>query len=94
MSKEVLVCRKFEILNSTNQVIQHFELIIFKPIQIGEDWVCRYFISDAPLRPQKEIFGIDSFQALSLAIKLAKAEIEGLSRYSKITFLEDDDLWL
>lgn len=94
MSKEVLVCRKFEILNSTNEVIHHFELIIFKPIQIGEDWVCRYFISDAPLRPQKEIFGIDSFQALSLAIKLAKEEIELLSKKMIIKFLGQDDLWL
>ncbi len=94
MSQKVLISRKFEILNSTNEVIRTFDLIIFKPIQMGEDWSCHYYFSDTPQSSQKEIFGIDSFQALSLAIRLAKDEIELLSKKMNIKFLGQEDLWL
>ena len=40
------------------------------------------------------IIGIDSFQAFSLALQVAKDEIEGRSKRMKITFLEQDNLWL
>lgn len=94
MSQEIVISREFEILNSDNEIAEFFELIILKPVQQGEDWTCSYYLTNSFESEQRDVIGVDSFQAFILALGVAKAEIEGLSRYSKITFLEDNDLWL
>jgi hypothetical protein len=94
MTQEIIMSREFEILNSVNEVAETFELIILKPIQLDEDWSCSFYFTNSPENIQKAIIGIDSFQAFSLALQVAKDEIEGRSKRMKITFLEQDNLWL
>ncbi len=94
MSQEIVISREFEIVNSDNELLETFELVILKPVLEGEYWTCSYYLTNSNESEQRDIIGMDSFQAFILALDVAKAEIEGLSRYSKITFLEEDDLWL
>jgi hypothetical protein len=94
MTQEIIISREFEILNSADEVVETFELIILKPVQHDEDWMCSFYFTNSPESVQKDIIGIDSFQAFSLALQVAKDEIEGRSKRMKITFLEQDNLWL
>lgn len=88
--------REFSVqdLNGANHLLK---VIIGKPFQKGEDnWVCRAEIHDNNEIKEREMYGVDSMQALRSALIIIEAEIGAYQRKygGRITFADQDQLWI
>jgi hypothetical protein len=95
--KDCIAERRFEILSGKES--RFCRLVFFKPVCVNEaecEWECEFSIEDEGLTTFRSVNGIDSLQALKLALDIAKVEVASLGeKYkSKIKFLGQRDLML
>lgn len=64
---------------------------IAQPEPSGDDWGCSYTITRAGKADSGTAFGVDSLQALMMAIAAIQAEVTNIPG---VTFLGGDDLFL
>jgi hypothetical protein len=70
-------------------------LRIGKPFAHPEgDWVCAFQITGVGDDAVYEAYGVDSLQALTLCLEMARIHLDGLRRTHAITWLGDGDLGL
>ena len=78
--------------NTGNIVIN---ILMPKKIEANDDWSCTLRISENGSVRNYDFYGIDSFQALNLALKMVPIEIKNLeSKYGRsLKFLNGGDLY-
>ncbi|MGD1839597.1 MAG: DUF6968 family protein [Thermonemataceae bacterium] len=96
MNKKIVVAeRRFEIVpKDGNENVNRVTIRFFIPSENQEnEWVCPFEIEAPGYKKTKEIYGVDSFQALSLSIEVGKASIEALKNQYQFSFKEEN-LWI
>jgi hypothetical protein len=65
-----------------------------KPVRASQDWTCSYRISVFDQTVERAIVGVDSMQALILALHVLPAELHGLERQYGGRIVDEPDLGL
>jgi hypothetical protein len=88
---EVFLQREYEVDGGEAGAV----LRIGKPAEHPEgDWYCPFQISGLGDETVYEACGVDSLQALSMCLQMARAQLESYRRSARITWLGGDDLGL
>lgn len=68
-------------------------LRVGRPVEHPDgDWVCPFQIAGLGDDQVYEAAGIDSLQALTMALQMARSRLESYRRSQRITWLDADDL--
>lgn len=96
MNSEVIATREYLIIEDGGSKLP-LVVNIFKPKLDEGDWRCHVEIHERGNSWPHSVVGIDSLQAIDIAIQSVKKEIISLQKYYKgaIEFLgQKDDLWI
>jgi hypothetical protein len=91
---EVIARRDFDFLgpDGPKRVVASIGKPAPMPDALHGDWYCPWLIEGPDRRRELYGAGVDSLQALLLAVSGLKADLEMIARKGNLTFLDNDDL--
>ena|ERR1700679_847262 len=60
---------------------------IGRPVPTGDDWICPYEVELGTKKLAFAVYGVDSLQALALALKILDIELETEAKHADAVFL-------
>ena len=90
---EVIARREYDLQTPSGQV--KVVAILGKPAPMPDfqtDWYCPWVIEAPDRRLEHDAAGVDSLQALLLAVSALRSDLQQVGRRGKLTYLEGEDL--
>lgn len=96
MNNDPIATREYEIVDEGG-LKSPFKLFLFTPFLDKEDWCCKVEVHERGSIWNHEVKGIDSLQALNLAISVLKTEVFAFQKKfnGKLLFLDQkEEIWV